>query len=235
MFTPLTVVNFEGFLMRKLRFLRKKARFTDQISKTRYFSTCFCFTICFSNLQKNINGNTRHFSGTLETLEVTITFSITYFSSFKMRLPNGVSCVKGQRKMTFAKFCSKNSIKKQLVVPEYHTFLIVFTRIARNVISLSFTLTTVSGKRFCTKQIVTKPDTAKSLQNKRNFKSSTHTCHQTCLYIFLRIYLFRKLDEKTVGCPKVSYFFHCIHTNCSKHIQFNVTLTTISGKRLCTK
>ena len=55
MFTPKTVVNFEGFLMRKLRFLRKKSRFTDQSSKTRYFSTCFCFTICFSTLQKKSN------------------------------------------------------------------------------------------------------------------------------------------------------------------------------------
>ena len=137
-----------------------------------------------------------------------------------MRHPNAVFCVKGQRETTFAKFCSKNSIKKQMVVPEYHTFLLVLTRIARNVINLNANLTTVSGKRCCSQQIFTKPDTAKSLQNKRNLKSSTHTCHQTCLYIFLRIYLFQKLDEKTVVWPKVSYFFHCIHTNCSKHIQF---------------
>ena len=101
-----------------------------------------------------------------------------------MRLPNAAFCVKGQRKTTFAKFCFKNSNKKQLVVPEYHTFLIVFTRIARNVINLNATLTTVSGKRFCSQQFFTKPDTAKSLQNKRNFKSSTHTSHQTCLYIY---------------------------------------------------
>ena len=56
--------------------------------------------------------------------------------------------------------CSKNSIKKQLVVPEYHTFLIVFTRTAPNVFSLSVTLTTVSWKRLCTKQIDTKLATA---------------------------------------------------------------------------
>ena len=70
-----------------------------------------------------------------------------------MRLPNAVFCVKGQRKATFAKFCSKNSIKKQLVVSEYHTFLFVFTRIARNVINLSSTLTTVSENGF----VVNKP------------------------------------------------------------------------------
>ena len=220
MFNPKTVVNFEGFLLRKLRFLTKKSRFTDQIFKTRCFWTCFCFFICFSILQKNLNGNTRHFSGRLETLEVTITFSNTYFTSFKMRFPNAAFFVKGQRKTTFAKFCSENSIKKRLVVPKYHRFLIVFTRIARNVINLSFTLTTVSGKRFCSQQIFTKPDTAKSLQNKRNFKFSTHTCHQTCLYIFLRIYLFQKLEQKTVGCPRVSYVSHCFDTNCSKRNQF---------------
>ena len=52
MFTLKTVVNFEGLLMRNFRFLRKNVRFTDQNSKTRYFSTCFCFTICFSILEK---------------------------------------------------------------------------------------------------------------------------------------------------------------------------------------
>ena len=55
MFTPKTMVNFEGLLMRKNRFLRKNVRFTDQKSKTRYFSTGFCFTICFSILEKHLN------------------------------------------------------------------------------------------------------------------------------------------------------------------------------------
>ena len=98
------------------------------------------------------------------------------------------------KKTTCAKICSKNSIEKQLVVPEYYTFLLVFTRTAPNVIKLNVSLTTVSGKKLCTKQIVTKPDTAKGLQNNRNFKSSTHRCHQTCLYILLGICLFQKLD-----------------------------------------
>ena len=101
-----------------------------------------------------------------------------------MRLAKTVFCVKGQKKRLLQKFVPKTRLKKQLVVPEYHTFLIVFTRTAPNVINLSVTLTIVSGERLCTKQIVTKPGTAKSLQNKRNFKSSTHTCHQTCLYIY---------------------------------------------------
>ena len=101
-----------------------------------------------------------------------------------MRLAKTVFCVKGQKKRLLQKFVPKTRLKKQLVVPEFHTFLIVFTRIARSVINLNATLTTVSGKRLCTKQFVTKPGTAKSLQNKRNFKSSTHTCHQTCLYIY---------------------------------------------------
>ena len=160
MFKPKTVVNVEGFSWRKFRFLRKKSRCTDQISKRRHFSSCFCFTICFSILEKK---SKRGIQGT----------SLERWKLWKSRLPSQLhispvsKCdlqkpcsVSKDKKTTFAKFCSKNSIKKQLVVPEYHKFLIVFTRTAPNVINLNATLTTDPGKKLCTIEIVTKPDTA---------------------------------------------------------------------------
>ena len=113
MFNPKTVVTFEGFLMRKLRFLRKKFRYTDQISKTRFFSTCFCFTVCFSILQKNLNRGIQGTSlKTLEPLEITITLSLSHISPVSQcDLQKPCSVSKDKKKTTFANFFSKNSIK----------------------------------------------------------------------------------------------------------------------------
>ena len=207
MFNPKTVVNFEGFLLRELRFLRKKSRFTDQIYKTRYFSTCFCFTFCFSILQKK---SERGMQGTF----------LERWKLWKSRLPSQLhnspvsKCnlqkpcsVSKDKKTTFAKFCSKNSIKKRLVVPEFHTFLIVFTRIARNVINLNATLTTVSGKRLCTKQILTKPDTAK-----KSTKQTKFQFFHSHMSSNLSLHLLTALQRKNVGptCEKSH------HTTCCR-------------------
>ena len=111
------------------------------------------------------------------------------------------------KKTTFAKFCSKNSIKKRLVVPEFHTFLIVFTRIARNVINLNATLTTVSGKRLCTKQILTKPDTAK-----KSTKQTKFQFFHSHMSSNLSLHLLTALQRKNVGptCEKSH------HTTCCR-------------------
>ena len=112
MFTPKTVVNFEGLLMRKIRFLRKNVRFTDQKSKTRYFSTGFCFTICFSILEKHLNGEYMALLWNVGNFgNHDYPFNITYFTSFKMRLSNAVFCVRGQKKRLLRKFVPKTRLK----------------------------------------------------------------------------------------------------------------------------
>ena len=93
-------------------------------------------------------------------------------------------------KTTFAKICSKNSIKKQLVVPEYHTFLIVFTRTAPKVIKLNATLTTVPGKKLWTKQIVTEPETAKKSTKQTKLEIlHPHMSSNLSLHLFAKLFV----------------------------------------------
>ena len=184
------MLNFEGLLMRKNRFLRKNVRFTDQKSKTRYFSTGFCFTICFSILEKHLNveymallWNVGNFGN--HDYPSNYIFHQFENATFKCR----VLCQR-TKKTTFAKICSKNSIKKQLVVPEYHTFLIVFTRTAPNVIKLNATLTTDPGKKLCTQQIVTKSDTAKKSTKQTKLQIfHAHMSSNLSLHLFANLFV----------------------------------------------
>ena len=106
-----------------------------------------------------------------------------------MRLSNAVFCVRGQKKRLLRNFVPKTRLTNSWLNPEYHTFLIVFTRTAPNVIKLNATLTTVSWKKLCTKQIVTKPDTAKK-STKQTKLQSFHPYMSTNLSLQLFANLF---------------------------------------------
>ena len=177
--------------MRKLRFLRKKARFTDQIFKTRYFSTCFCFTICFSILEKYLNGEYKALLWNVGNFgNHDYPFNITRFNSLKLRLSNAVFCVRGQKKRLLRNLVPKTRLKNSWLNPEYKTFLIVFTRTAPNVIKLNATLTTVSWKKLCTKQIVTKPDTAKKSTKQTKLQSfRPHMSTNLSLQLFANLFV----------------------------------------------
>ena len=240
MFTPKTVVNFEGFLMRKLRFLRKKLGLQTKVLRHDTFRPAFASLFASQLSKKNLTEEYKALLWNVEDFGNHDYFFNYIFHQFQNATSKCRVLCQRTKKTTFAKFCSKNSIKKQLVIPEYHKFLIVFTRIARNVIDLSFTLTTVSGKRFCTQQIVTKPDTAKSLQNKRNFKSSTHTFHQTCLYIYRQHCNEKMLDEPAkkviiqlaVGIYSIIFSYFCQNNFVLSFEHFTFFLVTSSHCKL---
>ena len=153
------VSAFEEFWQKKIPFLTKTLRFTDQNSKNWYRSDLlFLHYLIFRLPEKLYCG----LQGTaVERWKSQYSFQITSFSGFKMRPPNAVS-VWEDRKWLLRNYFHEFDLKS-VGCKKYHISLLVTLRSAPTIITLNVTLTTVSAEKLFNKPIVTKPDTAKSL------------------------------------------------------------------------
>ena len=152
-----------------------------------------------------------------------------------MRLSNAAFCVRGQKKQLLRKFVPETRLKNSWLSQSIIRFSFYSHEFLETYTTWMLLWLPFQERSFVLNKSLINQILQKSLQNKRNFVSSTHTCHQTCLYIFWEFFCSKNSIKKQLVLPKCHTFFIVFTRIARNKFNLNVTLTTISGERLCTK